>query len=270
MTVLAADLVQELAAVVGEPVTFEVLKDKPGRRCTARARGPAGTAIVKAYASDRAPVVAARVAALAAGPPEPQVPRLLRLHRAARLVVLTDVAGYPLTTAVASRDLAVCRRAGAALGRWHTAWWRTAPKALRRHTAERELSVLTARAEEASPALRRAFGRSIAAMSAEWPCPTVVHRDLYEEQVVVGDRIGLIDLDDAAAGPPELDIGNLLAHVTLLGRRLGRSTVLPRNALLAGYRETGPALDTARLVQCERLSRLRLALIHAQAALLPR
>ena len=93
-------------------------------------------------------------------------------------------------------------------------------------------------------------------------------RDLYEEQVIVGDRIGLIDLDDAAAGPPELDVGNLLAHLTLLGSRLGGGTEEQRAALLAGYRQTGPALDAERLVQCERLSRFRLALIHARPALL--
>lgn len=268
MTVLAAALAEELAAVVGAPVTFEVLKDKPGRRRTSRARGPTGTAIVKAYASDRAPVVASRVAALGAGPPEPRVPQLLHLDRAARLVVLSDVVGYPLSVAVACGDLAVCRRAGAALGRWHAAWWGSVPKELRPHTAGRELSLLTERADESSPALRDRVRLSIPAMSAKWPCPTVVHRDLYEEQVIVGELIGLIDLDDAAAGPPELDVGNLVAHLAFLGRRLGRGTERQRDHLLAGYRETGPALDTERLVQCERLSRLRLALIHTQPALL--
>ena len=43
-----------------------------------------------------------------------------------------------------------------------------------------------------------------------------MHRDLYEEQLLAGERIGLIDLDDAALGPPELDLGNLLGHVELL------------------------------------------------------
>mgnify|MGYP003297699673 CR=1 FL=1 len=33
----------------------------------------------------------------------------------------------------------------------------------------------------------------------------MVHRDLYEEQVLLGDRVGLIDLDDAALGFREDD-----------------------------------------------------------------
>ena len=41
---------------------------------------------------------------------------------------------------------------------------------------------------------------------------------------MVGERIGLIDLDDSALGPPELDLGNLLGHLLLLERRSGAAT----------------------------------------------
>ncbi|MDP8970039.1 MAG: hypothetical protein M3N52_06015, partial [Actinomycetota bacterium] len=53
-----------LARVLGQSVSVEVLKDKPGRRRSVRACGPLVIAVAKAYASARAPVVAARVAAL--------------------------------------------------------------------------------------------------------------------------------------------------------------------------------------------------------------
>jgi aminoglycoside phosphotransferase (APT) family kinase protein len=100
----------------------------------------------------------------------------------------------------------------------------------------------------------------------------VVHRDLYEEQVLVGERVGLIDIDDAALGPPELDVGNLLAHVELLERRRGRDLAREMQAFLDGYAERGPALDEALLDRCRRLTLLRLACLNddvrlAEAAL---
>jgi aminoglycoside phosphotransferase (APT) family kinase protein len=96
---------------------------------------------------------------------------------------------------------------------------------------------------------------------------TVVHRDLYEEQVLLGDRVGLIDLDDAALGPPELDVGNLLAHLDLLGLRSGRTLDRAAEALLDGYSRRG-RLDARLLERCRTLSRLRLACIHDEARLL--
>jgi aminoglycoside phosphotransferase (APT) family kinase protein len=96
----------------------------------------------------------------------------------------------------------------------------------------------------------------------------VVHRDLYEEQIVLGTRVGLIDLDDAALGPPELDVGNLLAHADLLALRSGADLSLAEDALLDGYANAGPRLDSALLDRCRRLSRLRLACIHGESALL--
>jgi len=76
-TALPEGLASCLGRLVGEPLRLSVLKHKPGRRLTLRARGPGGSAIVKRYGSDRAPRVAARVAALAGGPAEPLVPEVL-------------------------------------------------------------------------------------------------------------------------------------------------------------------------------------------------
>ena len=108
-------------------------------------------------------------------------------------------------------------------------------------------------------------------LAGEWRCSTVVHRDLYEEQLLVGDRIGLIDLDDAALGPPELDLGNLLGHVELLALRSGREPRRRRaSALSEGYAAAGPALDAALLERCRRLTLLRLACLNDDVALAER
>jgi Ser/Thr protein kinase RdoA (MazF antagonist) len=250
-----------LEEIVGTPVLLEELKSKQGRRHTVRAVGPRRRAIVKAYQSERAPVVAARLRSLAAGPAEPQVPEVLHVDPTLRLVILSEVPGRPLREALLAHDLAECARAGAAVRLWHSFWFGAAPPPLVPHTAERELEILSAWADRAEPAIAEKVRRAAAGLSAEWPATTVVHRDLYEEQIVLGSRIGLIDLDDAALGPAELDVGNLVAHIELLELRSGRDLCAPLEALLGGYGEG--SLDAAMLDRCRRLTRLRLACIHA-------
>ena len=254
--------------LLGAPVSFEALKDKPGRRRTLRATGPRDSAIVKIYASDRAATVAARVGALGAGPAEPMVPRMLLCDPSRRLVVLSYVPGRPLRDAVVTGDGEACARAGLALGAWHAYWRGRAPRCLRRHTSEREIEIIDARAG-ALPAATAARVRRLARrLRPTWAHSTVVHRDLYEDQVLVGERIGLIDLDDAAVGPPELDMGNLLAHIELRALRAGEGPAGISETLLEGYASSGAALDPILLDRCRRLSLLRLVCIHREPRLL--
>ena len=255
-----------LEEIVGAPLRLEELKSKQGRRRTVRAVGPTRRAIVKAYHSERAPLVAARVRALAAGPPEPRVPEVLDVDPVRRRVILSEVPGRPLREALLAGELDECARAGAAVRCWHAFWHGVAPPPLAAHTVERELEILLGWAERAEPAIGDSVRRAAAGPAAEWPTATVVHRDLYEEQIVLGARIGLIDLDDAALGPAELDIGNLLAHIELLELRSGHDLGAAVEALLAGY-GLG-ALDPELLDRCRRLTRLRLACIHGRPELL--
>jgi hypothetical protein len=255
-------MIDTLEAVLGAPVSLEQLKHKPGRRRTVRARGPTGTAIVKVYASERAAVVAARLESLAAGPEEPVLPKVLHVDPTLRLVVLSDVPGAPLRAALLDGAVRECRRAGMVLGSWHAAWEGARPRWLRPHTAERELEILGARTAAASAPVARVVEEALPGLAGEWDCTTVVHRDLYEEQVLIGLRVGLIDLDEAALGPPELDLGNLIAHVELLGLRHRQDLGRGKRALLDGYAATGPALDDELLDRCRRLTLLRLACLN--------
>jgi hypothetical protein len=75
----------------------------------------------------------------------------------------------------------------------------------------------------------------------------------------------MVDLDDAALGPPELDIGNLLAHIELLSLRSGRDLDAMTEQLLGGYASSGSSLDVELLNRCRTLTRLRLACIHGAA-----
>jgi Ser/Thr protein kinase RdoA (MazF antagonist) len=263
-------MIDALEAILGAPVSLEELKHRPGRRRTLRARGPTGTAIVKAYASERAAIVAARLESLAAGPEEPVLPKVIHIDPALRLVVLSDVPGAPLRAALLDGAVQKCRRAGAVLGSWHAAWKGARPRGLRPHTAERELEILRARAATASVPVAQMVEDALPGLAEEWQHTTVVHRDLYEEQVLVGRRVGLIDLDDAALGPPELDVGNLLAHIELLERRRGRDLGAGTRAFIDAYADRAPGLDSELLDRCRRLTRLRLACLNDDASLVPR
>jgi Ser/Thr protein kinase RdoA (MazF antagonist) len=263
-------VIDVLEEIVGAPIALEELKHKPRRRRTLRARGPRGTAIVKVYASDRASLVARRVESLAGGPQEPVVPTVIHVDPDLHLAILSDVPGRPLREPLLEGDLATCARSGAVLGTWHAAWHGAAPEALRPHTAEREVEALRARAEAASPPVARAVDDALPGLAKEWRCTTVVHRDLYEEQVVVDERVGLIDLDDAAVGPPELDLGNLVAHLELLELRRRRDLTQEKRALLHASAESGPPLGTELLDRCRRLTLLRLACLNEDVRLAER
>jgi Ser/Thr protein kinase RdoA (MazF antagonist) len=263
-----AELGRILAGLIGGPVSFEELKHKQGRRRTLRAVGTAGGAIVKLYTSDRAATVAARVAALRDGPVEPMVPRVLLCDPARRMVALSYVPGTPLSRAAQAHDGEACARAGLALGAWHAFWSGKAPPSMKRHTSGREMEVIDARADALPAGTAERVRRLARRLMPAWSCPTVVHRDLYEEQVMVGERVGLIDLDDAALGPPELDIGNLLAHLELRALREANGSAGAVAPLLEGYGASGAVLNPLLLDRCRRLSLLRLAGIHREPELL--
>jgi Ser/Thr protein kinase RdoA (MazF antagonist) len=253
--------------VLGAPVLYEELKHKPGRRVTLRTRGPEGTAIVKLYRSDRVASVAARISALAGGPPEPELPTVLAVDAGKRLLVLTEVTGAPLREAVLAGDEGECRRAGTAIAGWHRAWRGREPDGLERHRVEDELAILADRAAVVPREIGARVAAAVPSLHDAWEAVTVVHRDLYEEQVLLGDRVGLIDLDDVALGPPELDVGNLLAHLDLLELRSELDLGAARMAFLEGY-ESVSELDGALLERCRLLARLRLACIHEEPRML--
>jgi hypothetical protein len=260
-------VIGRLEQIVGSPVELEELAHRPGDHRTLRASGSVMTAIVKLFASDRAAMVAARVGALGSVPPGVTVPRVLSSDPELQMVVLSEVQGEPLTGALLEGDAAACRCAGAAVGSWHRSWRRRAPSPLRPHGANRELETLHRCADAAAPRLADAVRRSAADLAEPWACTTVVHRNLTDARILMGERVGLIGLDQAALGPPELDMGNLLAHIDLLTLRSGRDLAEMREEIGLGYEGFGENLDEELLDRCRRLARLRLACIHDEPLL---
>jgi phosphotransferase family enzyme len=263
-------VIGQLEEIVGSPVELEQLTHRPGQRRTLRASGPVRTAIVTLYASDRAATVADRVGALGAVPPGVAVPRLLLSDPVLHMVVLSEVPGEPLTGAILEGDAASCRCAGAAIGSWHRSWRGRAPRPLRPHGADRELAMLHQCADAVAPRVAEAVRTAAEDLGEPWTCSTVVHRDLTDARILMGERVGLIGLDYAALGPPELDVGNLLAHVDLLSLRSGRDLAEAREEIVLGYEGFGDNLDDELLDRCRQLARLRLACIHAELRLTQR
>jgi len=172
--------------------------------------------------------------------------------------------------------------------------------ALRRHDAAAEALVLEqarVRAEIAPwppPAMSRFAGCWIEVTEAlrsgsdpsSGAAPAVVHRDLYPRQVLDlvaqgpggsqrapaahrgGSRdtevFGLLDLDEASWGEPEIDAGNFAAHIFLDDlQRMGAVTAAPMlaAAFLDAYAEARP-VDSARLRVYLAGSLLRLATLE--------
>jgi hypothetical protein len=260
-------VIPTLERIVGAPVQLEPLRHEPGSWRKLRASGPVRTAIVKLYASNRVEEVAARVAAVADGPPEVTVQRVIMCDPHLDMVVLSEVKGEPLTGPLREGDATACRCAGAAVGAWHRGWTGRTPEPLRAHTVEDELQILERHTQSASPDLAAMVRRAAADLGEPWESTTVVHRDLYPEQILMGERVGLIDLDHAALGPPELDVGNLMAHVDLLSLQSGRDLAPMSDEFQLGYEGFRDGLDETLLDRCRRLARLRLACIHDEPRL---
>lgn len=89
------------------------------------------------------------------------------------------------------------------------------------------------------------------------------HRDLHDKQVLVGDGLGLLDMDTAALAEVELDLANLLEHVRLRGRQRlwsPAAVALGEEAVLETARSAGA--DPRRLDAYRAATRLRLAAIY--------
>jgi len=216
---------------VPQVLAIDVVKHNPGKRCALAytVGGPEGARLrlfAKVYRTDRGARIFAGMQRVHERVRDEAlvVPRPLAYAARAKLLVTEFVDGVPLGTRIyASGDIAATRRAAQAIATLHGC----GAVATRRWTAAHEIEntqdwltrmprepedPLVARARTALDAITRLSERL-----AE-PPPRVVHRDFYLEQLFDLDgRTVLYDLDDLREGDPAVDVGNLLAHLTLRG-----------------------------------------------------
>lgn len=222
---------ERLGRLLGMPVRIggiDVIKHKPGRRLSLAyvldGGGGPRRVFAKAFASDRGMAVFVlmdRIAdALARAPL--RVPRPLAYVPELRLLVTEFVDGSPLADAIyGGLSDEPAQRAALALAALHgsgvtsaRAW--TPAKEMR--TAREWLLSLHGRGgvEQGSraAALLAAVGQGAPAPDAA--TATLVHRDFYADQLWdAGGVTAVLDLDDARAGDPAVDVGNFLAHLEL-------------------------------------------------------
>ena len=190
-------------------------------------------------------------------------------------VSLPTMPGVPMHDLAAEADVRVVRRA------WRTfsAGWprivrgeETPALPLHAAAAEAELTeqavhrALTAWAPPADVReriLRRLADVRSALLTGAGPTRSPSHRDLHDKQILVGERLSLLDLDTAALAEPELDLANLLEHVLLRGRQglwSGEAVTAGVDGVVAAASALGA--DGSRLAAYRAATRLRIASIY--------
>jgi aminoglycoside phosphotransferase (APT) family kinase protein len=173
-------------------------------------------------------------------PPGIEIPEPIGYFKPKRLLVTESVEGRFLWelcedhTGAAPADLSIedgLGRLGAALAEVHELSlppdWQESELQWPRHGGPEEARVVHAALERidggALPATLARTARKAGSFVlrelawAERAERVILHRDLHPGQVVfTGHSVGLIDWDEASVGEPEMDLGNLAAHLVLL------------------------------------------------------
>ena len=264
-----------VGAALGSPVrATRVASYRPGMRCQIAYQLADGRALFGKVAVEREPGAAfaglQRVHAALRDHPHLRAPAPVGYLPALGLTVAEAAPGRAL--AAAAPDAASSRRAWQRIAR-ALADLHALPSAdvARAHAPTDELALATAWVTQAAavvPALAGALHRAAASAAASLPAPrparALVHRDFYDNQVLLDGEdtpIAILDLDTLCRGDAELDLGNCAAHLLLRALQDGRPDDDGESAaFLAAY----PAPADAGLVAWYRRATLaRLAAIYA-------
>ena len=263
----------------------EVLRYKPGKRCTLRYRlgnvgsfgRPTGqrSLIGKIYEDeDQAERVYSAMRELTRrgfGPDATdgiRIPQPLGYIDRLRMVLMEDVAGTPLAGHLSSPQLddhlAMVARA---LVKIHHCpvpiekEWDADDQVSR---LKRAVSAITAVRPDLAEALDRCL-RRIKDLSDDLPAyePVLVHGSLYPKEVLLSGReLTIVDLDKISLSDPALDVGNFLAHIVWSGLHLAWPADLERShalTFLSTYREEIAAALMQRIDFYYRSCLLRIA-----------
>lgn len=273
--------VRDLSAVVplpGTEIVIEPVKQRIGQRAVLRVDAGDGSRFyVKFVRGSGGEERAAALAAIArsAGPCGVEVPLPVAWLPRFRALVTTELRGVPLLESCMPDDLALLGRSLAAL---HARFPR--PTLVRGRSFERlTLADVLGRYRRTHPGpgahpgpdigldLEREMEGWIGSDPVHEERLASLHGDLYPEQVLLlaGNRIGILDWDNACAGEPERDAGNLVAHLILEEeRRVLHDSATRIHAFLSGYASAGE-LRPAVLTWYSTGSLLRIAILHADA-----
>jgi aminoglycoside phosphotransferase (APT) family kinase protein len=246
---------------------LERLRYKPEQRCVFRLRGPGAAGSLKLYAAHGFRGAWARLDRLASRGPL-RLPATLGAHESYRAIALEWLDGQPLRDLLSETQAPLTRlqAVGAALRELHA----QGGAALERRTPASERARLEAAGAGLAflrPALAPRIDRLLAALGALSEArsePAALHGDFYSKQVLLCDgRVGVLDLDQAGLGRPEVDLGLFLAHLerdVVLGRLAPGRAAACGEALLQGYQQAaGSPLPRGPLAAHTAGALLRLA-----------
>jgi Ser/Thr protein kinase RdoA (MazF antagonist) len=231
-----------------------VLRHVVGRRVTALGDAGNQPVVVKVFHGQRARGNHRRLTALAAAGLTDIVPVSFGCDATGHVSVVEHRPGLGLEQLPDRAYVSACEAAGLALRRIHDSTakldrvWRLDDEVaqLGRRTPEGLQTLVADVAADARRAVESGF--------------VPAHRDCHPRQLVIeGEHVAWIDLDDCAMAPRELDVGNMIAHLTrehVVGRRDRVTASASRCAFLDGYSWSFVPADLARW---ERLSLVRLA-----------
>lgn len=202
-----------------------------------------------------------------------QVPRVIDLRVDPDVVVLQPCSGVMLSNALfapgSDPPLQLIDRIGRVIAGLHLCPKRSLPV----HDRRRELRVLRSwlgvglELVDEPASLEAAFDTLVEYERRLTDHPGVLsHRDLHDGQLLVDDDVvTVLDVDTLAIAEPELDLGNLLAHLDWngLNRGDGRWRVLARPLVEAYCEVVARSVDWDRLHWYRAAAALRLACVHA-------
>jgi Ser/Thr protein kinase RdoA (MazF antagonist) len=260
-----ARLPPALRGAVGAWSRSTVVEYAPERSVTLKALDPGGQtlAFVKCYAPHTLDVaqLAAQYDLLASrlrtADPTLRSPRPLAHSGDRRLLLLEPMPGRSWLDLHRSSAVDAMRRLGRAIAVVHaTPLGGCAGKAPRfarldlEHVTQAGELISQARPDVAAAA--RTLADRLVSDPAEPMGQVLLHGDCHPGNVLVaGDRVSLIDLDQAGTGPAAADIGSLLARLSygaVLGESDAATTILMARAFLDGYAQVR-ALPSARTLR---------------------
>ncbi len=285
-TLQERDTMSQLVAVVlGDPsaavADIAVVRHKAWRRATLRYRisrvGRDEIIFGKTFASDRGARVYetwTRIAEARAFGDDVAVPEPVALVPEVKLLMQRAVPGEPIEPELLAGNRQLAVMIAAALHRFHTSQLDLD----RSHDPFQELAPLPMRVNAIARVNEELGLRAQACLNQILETPASafrwrhqpVHRDFYSEQLLLdGQRLAVLDLDDAAMSEPLVDVANFAAHLRLLRAKSPGYTGAIHHvelAFVAHYRDldAGFSDDLMRFLSATTL--VRLAGIHVSRA----
>ena len=243
-----ATLSDALGTDVGPVAAIEVLEHKPGRRALVRFdTTSAGTLYGKVFpdseSAERTHDLMARISGAVPAPrPVGLVPSRAR-------VVSEPLLGPSLDAHVGTEALLTgLQGAGRWLANLHAADL-DLPRVLdvdhEAANATTWSTTVTAAFPDLAESATRLAGLLGDTVPAPVSAPVPIHKDFHYQHVITGDRVGVVDVDEARMGDPLFDVGHFLANLALLARR-NEVSATERDRWDAAFRQDGWN-DDARL-----------------------